>query len=87
MLKKLKVPLLKLLRGASNRQIICIRGSLAPSAVLDDIAVVHFIGKTKPWSNGCLTKQNIITCLYYLKHKKFYELKIFAKYLLYAAIG
>ena len=53
---------------------------------LQDIAVIHFIGKEKPWSHGCFTKRNVIRCLSFVKHRKFYELKIFVKYLLYSAV-
>lgn len=52
---------------------------------INDIAVVHFIGKEKPWSHGCFTKQNIRKCLSYVKHRQFYELKVFSEYLLFAA--
>ncbi len=51
-----------------------------------DISVIHFIGENKPWSNGCFTKKNIRQCLSFLRHGKFYELKILVKYLLLAAM-
>lgn len=49
-----------------------------------DISVIHFVGKEKPWSSGCFTKKNIRRCLSYIKHRQFYELKIYAGYLFYA---
>ena len=51
-----------------------------------DISVIHFVGKVKPWSSGCFTKHNIRQCLSYIKHRQFYELKIFFRYLLDAAL-
>ena len=53
---------------------------------LNDISVVHFAGQNKPWSNGCFTVENLLNCLYFIKHRKFYEFKVFSKYLVLAAI-
>ncbi len=53
---------------------------------LNSIAVIHFIGSNKPWSNGCFTKHNIRQFLSLLKHRKFYECKIYFEYLLFAAL-
>ena len=50
-----------------------------------DISVVHFVGKEKPWSNGCFTKRNLRRCLSFIIHRQFYELKIYMEYLWYAA--
>ena len=51
---------------------------------LREISVVHFVGKEKPWSNGCFTWNNIRRCLSFIRHRQFYELRIYVKYLLYA---
>lgn len=48
----------------------------------NDIAVVHFVGETKPWSKGCFTKENLRKCLSMIIHGRFYELKVFIEYLL-----
>lgn len=53
---------------------------------LRDISVVHFIGRIKPWSNGCFTKSNIRMCLSLVKERKFYELNIYIKYLWFASL-
>ena len=52
---------------------------------ISDISVVHFVGKEKPWSNGCFTKHNFKQCLSFIRHRQFSELKIYVEYLLYAA--
>ena len=51
---------------------------------LREISVIHFVGAEKPWSNGCFTWKNIRRCVYYIRHRQFYELRIYVKYLLYA---
>ena len=51
---------------------------------LREISVVHFVGKEKPWSNGCFTWNNIRRCVSFIRHGRFYELSIYVKYLLYA---
>ena len=51
---------------------------------LSEISVVHFVGKEKPWSNGCFTWNNIRRCVSFIRHGRFYELSIYVKYLLYA---
>lgn len=53
---------------------------------LRDISVIHFIGKEKPWSHGCFTLRNVRRCLSFVKHRKFFELKVFVEYLLLSAI-
>ncbi len=50
-----------------------------------DIAVVHFGGENKPWSYGCFTKRNFLRCLAFIRHRQFYEMKIYVEYLVYAA--
>lgn len=47
-----------------------------------DIAVIHFIGRLKPWSNRGFNVFNIRYFLVCISHLRFYELKLLIKYIL-----
>ena len=47
-----------------------------------DIAVIHFIGRLKPWSNGGFNLFNVRYFAICISHLRFYELKQLIKYIL-----
>lgn len=49
-----------------------------------DIAIVHFIGNVKPWSNGVFNARNFRILIHLLRERKFWKFKVYFRYLKYS---
>ena len=50
----------------------------------NELRVVHFIGSTKPWSNGVITKENILRLYQTLRAREIWKFGILLKYLVFS---